>query len=238
MRRAVLITRPAADCAPIAEAVTALGYVPLLEPLLEIVPLDFSPPDLSRYQALVFTSVNAVRVAAGQITDKTAPVFAVGPQTEEAARLAGWCEIYTGASGVAGLPGVIAAAGLEKDAGKALLYLSAEDIAAPLSVPGHAIERIAVYRAVPETSLSVTCLAALDRGEIAAALFFSSRTARTFADLIEAAGRTACFSQIKLLSISDSVVKSLRKFPWQGVHVAHTPDRECMLRMLEETLTE
>lgn len=64
--RCIVVTRPAAQSAPLAEAIKAAGGVPLIFPLLEIAPAEDSHPlveaaaRLAEYEWAVFISPNAV----------------------------------------------------------------------------------------------------------------------------------------------------------------------------------
>ena len=67
--RTIVVTRPRAQAAPLAEAITAAGGTPLIFPLLEIAPaLDTQPlteiaARLADYQIAIFISPNAVDYA-------------------------------------------------------------------------------------------------------------------------------------------------------------------------------
>lgn len=64
--RTIVVTRPRAQAAPLAEAIAAAGGVPLIFPLLEIAPaanrqpLDEALSRLSAYRVAIFISPNAV----------------------------------------------------------------------------------------------------------------------------------------------------------------------------------
>lgn len=62
----VVVTRPLAQCGPLAEAIRAIGGEPLVFPLLEILPADDPAPlaaaveQLASYRVAIFISPNAV----------------------------------------------------------------------------------------------------------------------------------------------------------------------------------
>src|SRR5690349_7437875 len=91
----VLITRPAADADAFANDVTSLGFTPLIEPMLGIVPVPHETPDLKSYPAIVFTSANAVRVFGCKADNRDVLVFAVGSHTADEARKAGYLRIIS-----------------------------------------------------------------------------------------------------------------------------------------------
>lgn len=216
------------------ESVRARGYIPLVEPMLAIEALtDVALPDLSGYQALVFTSANGVRACASLMAVRTHPLYAVGEATADAARAAGWTDVRMNTGGgVAGLANVLAADDLESD--KPLLHLSGEDVVPLPAVPGVRVERLPIYRAVQVQSLSADCLKALDEDLIEAVLFYSPRTAEAFAGLLETYRRTCKASAVKALCISEAVVHSFHGILWQDVRLAPTPDGAAMMALLND----
>jgi uroporphyrinogen III methyltransferase/synthase len=100
--RRVLVTRAADQAGPLVEALRRAGAEPVVAPLLRIEPpeswedLDAALARLADYDALVFTSANAVRFAAERAASRgrslsgaRARVLCVGAATAEAARRAG-----------------------------------------------------------------------------------------------------------------------------------------------------
>ncbi len=226
----VLITRPEAEAQNLADIVAEHGFKPFIEPLLMVEALDFDLPDLEQYQALVFTSANAVRVASKQIEGRDCPVYCVGAQTEEVARGCGWLHVKAAGGNVKALAAFLAEENLNPDA--PLLHLAGQDIAAPIIVPGFVIECLAVYKAQQAEALSPECLCLLKQKDIEAVLFFSVRTAQAFAALLEKYERTESISSIKALCLSDSVLRSVSHLPWQDVRAAKAPDAKALVELL------
>jgi|SaaInl5LU_22_DNA_1037371.scaffolds.fasta_scaffold07618_4 uroporphyrinogen-III synthase len=84
----VLITRPAAQGAALAERLNALDFETNLVPLLEIVPLELKDP-VNIAPTIIFISANAVRCALPSLRDlgidlSTKNIFAMGPATAQA----------------------------------------------------------------------------------------------------------------------------------------------------------
>ncbi|MEE8274408.1 MAG: uroporphyrinogen-III synthase, partial [Alphaproteobacteria bacterium] len=89
----VLITRPREDAEALAEALAVRGVEALVEPLLEIVPLNPGDFDLAGVQAALLTSANGARALAAATGSRDVPVLAVGEATAAAARAAGFAEV-------------------------------------------------------------------------------------------------------------------------------------------------
>ncbi|MCB9990625.1 MAG: uroporphyrinogen-III synthase [Rhodospirillales bacterium] len=235
MTGSILITRPEEDAQALADAVRALGLEPFCAPMLEIVPLPVTLPDLSAYQALVLTSANGARALARLSEDRSLPVYCTGDHTAEIARGLGWTHVSSAGGDAGDLMALIGGAAL--DPAWPLLHVCGADVARPVVVPGLDIVQLPVYKANQINALDDELLARLDRGEIAAALFFSARTAACFAGLLEQAGRAQDAESIKSLCLADSVVKSLRHLRWAALLVADRPDRTGMLDLLQQVFS-
>lgn len=221
-RPGVLLTRPREESDDVAREVEAIGYRAVIEPLLSVVPVDFTPPHLSRYAGLVFTSAHAPRFFPAAVHPDI-PVYTVGDHTAQAAQAAGYHNVQS-ASGdlndlekmISGLPGNF-------------LYVRGMDISRP---PHQVMDDVIVYQAVKTTALSPAGLAFLDEGAISYAMFFSARTAAVFTEIIRASAKEARIKGIRALCIGPGMVESLSVLPWQGIEVAATPDRHGMLALL------
>lgn len=227
----VLVTRPREEADRTAEEVRAYGFTPLIESLLMIEPLPFTIN--GDYNGLVFTSANAVRIAAQTIRERNKPVFCVGAHTAAIAREQGWKNIqFTKDNSGTALNALLA--GQTFPPGSLFLHLSGDIIATPIESSKFSIKRIPVYKALPIPSFSAETREALMNGGIAAVLFFSARTASVFAGLAEKEGCTQVLSTIKALCLSDSVVKSLEHLRWKSIRIAESKSRDSLLALLED----
>jgi uroporphyrinogen III methyltransferase/synthase len=80
----VIVTRPAAQAAPLAEALERLGHEAVLCPVLAIEPLGDGAIDTTGYDWVVITSVNGAAEFARRRTGALPRVAAIGPRTADA----------------------------------------------------------------------------------------------------------------------------------------------------------
>ena len=104
----VWITRAQPGAARTADRVQALGFTPLIAPLLAVQSLSPSI-DLDGMGSLAFTSVNGVASFAALSVERDLPVFAVGDATAQAARDAGFATVVSASGDVEDLERAIAA---------------------------------------------------------------------------------------------------------------------------------
>ena len=159
------------------------------------------------------------------------PVFAVGEATAEAARRLGFDDIASAGGAVEALA-ALAADRLDPSEG-ALLHAAgsvvAGDLAARLGNLGFRLRRAVLYAAEPVAALSPSTAAALRERRIAAAFFFSPRTAAHFVTLARAVHLDETCDGVTAFSLSLAVARELASIPWAGSIVAATPDQAAIL---------
>src|SRR3954471_3946968 len=89
----LLVTRPRDDAEAFAALLRARGHEAVVAPVMEV---HFIPGPLlpcEGVQAVLATSANGMRALAARTERRDLSVYAVGPQTAEAARVAGFARI-------------------------------------------------------------------------------------------------------------------------------------------------
>lgn len=235
----VLITRPQPEAARLAAALTARGFEPVVEPLLDI---RFFPeggaqlqPALRGAQAVIFTSANGVRAFAAATPTRSIPAFAVGPATARAARDAGFPLVMSAAGTVGALARLVI--DRVRPEGGALIHAAARDragdLAGSLRAAGFTFRRVVLYEAVAATGLGAAAVAALTQREMVAAFFFSPRTAATFVRLVDAAGLGDACRNASAIVASAAVAQALAPLVWGQVRIAAAPTEPALVAALE-----
>ena len=232
----VLITRPERDAADLARWVEDQGMRALVEPLLTIRYGRGPEPDLNGVQALLMTSSNGVRAFAKRSRRRDIAVFAVGDATAACARQSGFESVRSAAGDVDGLARLI---GRELVADRGALFHPAGteiagDLAGMLEYQGFTYRRGVFYRAETAQNLSDTCQRALAERSIAYGVFFSPRTAATFATLAAPIAGPTGLAHATAMCLSDTVAGKIRSLSWRRITVADQPTqaalRDCLRR--------
>lgn len=220
----VWITRARPGAEATAAKVAALGFAPVVDPLLEVAPIAASI-DLAGVSALAFTSANGVQAFSGLTDARSLPVFTVGRATASAAREAGFAQVIS-ADGdvddlvrqiVAAAPGPILWAGAREPAG---------DLVAALNRAGVAARGVAVYETV-ERAPSEATLALLDQP--LTVLLHSPRAARRLAQTLHRRPVRA----LRALCLSEAVAAGLPRLDDpSSVACAPRPDETALLSLL------
>lgn len=232
----ILLTRPQPDASPMATQLHDKGHTTIIEPLISIA---VDPPkalDLAPHQALIFTSANGARAAARHTENRQIPVIAVGPVTAAQAAHEGFSNItYSTGEGVAGLAAHIRKT-VTPSAGT-LLHITgthtAGDLAAALAPHGFAVSTLKLYSAVAATQFSAALAAQLHTARIGAALFYSPRTAATFANLAIQENFQAACGNIAAIALSANVARSLGPLTFRKVLQAQTATTNALLELID-----
>lgn len=220
--RRVWITRAQPGAARTAARLTALGFAPVVAPLLTIRPLSDAladAPDLTTVAALAFTSPNGVEAFAALTSAlRDRPVFAVGDATAEAARAAGFADARSAAGDIHALArlinaspikGLILAPGAREPAG---------DL--PALLPDHDVQRLPVY-AAEETDAAAPA-------DFDTVLLHSPRAARA---LVTALTPDAAAQRLAVC-ISAAAAAPLAALGFAEIRTADAPEETSMLTAL------
>jgi len=225
----VLITRPEAAAGETARIVAALGYRPVLAPMLVVAPTPWRRPP-PRVQAIVVTSANALAALSGCC--RATPVFAVGDATAARATAEGFTRVSSAGRDAAALADLVARHCAAADG--ALLLASGAglglELAADLRRRGFRVIRRVSYRSRPARQLSPGALAALACGEIHSAMFFSAASACAFIRCIN--DRASLLATVEALAISPPTARALAALPWRRIRVASNPNLDELVALL------
>lgn len=239
-----LITRPMADAEALAKLLRDRNIDPVIEPMLMIEPVAGEALDLAGVQAILLTSANGARMLARHLSGENdallrVPVLCVGQATASAARDAGFGHVASADGDVEALAG-LAAARLDPKAGT-LVHVAgsrvAGDLSGLLTARGFAVHRAVLYEARKPEALSAVLRDRLESHDIGLVLFFSTRTAQNFVDLVMAAGLGSALATATALCLSRVVAtaaESTTGFAWAGVRVAPRPDLDGMMELVDD----
>ena len=126
----IVITRPKEDSFYLIENLIKLGHIVTHLPVIKIEKLETKKINLLNYQAVVFTSSNAIRFMNIEKFNQKIKCFCVGRATELSAKKIGFINTYSSEGTVDSLIELIIR-NMETKSGK-LLYLSSEFISKDL----------------------------------------------------------------------------------------------------------
>ncbi|MEQ8711234.1 MAG: uroporphyrinogen-III synthase [Rhodospirillales bacterium] len=231
----LLITRPAADAAPLAARLQDMGYRTFVESLLEPDLSRAGTASLSAHKAVLLTSRNGARAYALATPDRSAQIFAVGDSTASLARDLGFACVASAGGDIHDLYALVRADWSPGDgrllhvAGKTL----AGDLVGMLADAGYDVLRDHLYDVRTPPEFTPELVDAFVRDDITAVLLFSPRTAATFADLVVRGAIGDRMRRCYAVCLSDAVRDRVSALSWRDTVVARSPTQDALIEVLQ-----
>ncbi len=226
----VWVTRAGPGAEATAARLAALGFQPLIAPLLAIRFTQGGEIDLAGVTALAFTSANGVAAFAARSAERRLPVFAVGAATAAAARARGFSDVASADGDVAALARAIAARGAGGPSGEAQVLHPgpaepAGDLAGDLRRQGVRARAMTVYETAP---VALDADAARQAASARVVLLHSPKAARALA------AHLAAHPAPRLVAacLSAAIAAPLAGADLAGVRAAAEPTEAALLDLL------
>ena len=218
----IWVTRALPQATATAARLVAIGHEAVVAPVIETRPARFGLEDLAEAGALAVTSQAGV-AALAELAPKFCglPVFAVGDATAEAARGAGFEQVYSASGRVDDLVALILAHPGLGTVIHASALLPAGDLVGDLVRAGQPARRLVVYETVP------TAIAAMPEA-IEAIMIHSAQAAKAVAAMI-LPHQTAT---LRLYGLSTDAVLPLAAFNFAKIAVARFANEESILSLV------
>ena len=230
----LLLTRPRDDAEPLADNLRLRGHEPVIAPLMEIRFVPAMQIPLTGAQGVIATSANGIRAFAARSRIRNLPVFAVGPQTAETARLTGFMEVICANGDSAALATTIMEHA--NPANGHLVHAAGADTAGRLNESlrkhGFGVETVVLYEAVAAERLPHKAAERLRQDTLDGVLLFSPRSAETFAVLTGKAGLSARCERLTAFCISAATANALSPLCFARVAIAVSPNQRSMLDLI------
>ncbi len=236
----ILISRPQEDAASLAETLHARGHEPLCASLLSVRFFDGPEPNFEGVSAIVATSANGVRAFAQRTARRDLRIFAVGPQTADAAKHAGFEEIEC-ADGDAGTLAEKVLDWVKPEEGVLLHAASADNegqLKTLLAEEGYTVDVMVLYEVVAIHKLPEIAREALVHHALDATVVFSPRSGGALRDCILRAGLAEACKTIAAVCISSATAVALSPLVFRQVLVAERPNQAAMLDAVERAAAQ
>jgi uroporphyrinogen-III synthase len=230
----MLVTRPEPDASDTAARLAALDIEAALFPVLSHETLPTSLPEPNGFAGVALTSGNALRALdeRGALQDfAELPAFTVGDRTAALAREMGFATVRSAGGALSDLVDLLAHAGLKGPVFYPTGRDQSGDLAKSLAPYGVMTISTQVYAMNAATELPAQILGELEDGSIDAALFYSRRTAETFAQLCQEGLSRMARLQLGMLCLSETIAEPLMDAHFVRVGLADYPSEEAMMSL-------
>jgi uroporphyrinogen-III synthase len=226
--KAIWVTRAQPGAAATAKRLEAMGFAPIVAPLLELQPIPDVAIELDGVSAIAFTSANGVNAFAERCSERSLRVFAVGEATARAAREWRFRTVLSTDGDVRALAAAVATR--KRELPGAVLHPGAADPAGDLkgALAKHGIEvrSLALYTSV-RAPIPQTLLDALPK--LHGALLHSPKAAQALARLL----KKHPARQLKVWCLSKAVARPLAKAELAQLTASPSPSEEALLSLVE-----
>ena len=230
----IVITRPKEDSLYLIQNLIKLGHVVTHLPVIKIEKLETKKINLLNYQAVIFTSSNAIRFMNIEKFNSKIKCFCVGKATEFTAKQVGFINTHSSGGTVDSLIELIIR-NLDSKSGK-LLYLSSEfiskDLDKDLIKAGYSVDRISNYTSLPVEEIDKNTLNFFGKNPPDVIFIYSSKSAKNLLDLINKYSLLNVVTHSNLMCISEKVLLILKQIKWKKVFVFNPGEEEFLLKKI------
>ena len=214
----ILITRPLMDSEDLMGKLFSLGHKIVHIPTLKISTADVSPVDAKKYDAFIFTSVNAIRNLKLINQDTSKICFCVGSITEKLVRQKGYNNTISAGGTVNALKNVILNSD-QIDKTKSIAYFCGDYISSNLDTElkkeGFQVEKIINYTSEKITDLNEENNKIIKNHPPDIIFIYSKRSAESFIEIVKKYSLNGLMTESRVLCISEKVLGLLKKSGWK-----------------------
>ncbi len=211
----IVLTRPLIDAENLMAELFKKGHKIIHVPTLSISSVNIDQIQLEKYQALIFTSANAVRNLNFVKVNKETRCFCVGIMTEKIARLKGFTNTISAEGTVNSLKNlIINSKEIEKD--NQLAYICGDnvvyDLDKELLSEGFKIKKIINYTSKKITTLNDENLSLIKKYPPDIIFVYSLRSAESFSNIINNYALSPLMTRSTVMCISKKIADFFLNF--------------------------
>ena len=218
----ILITRPLIDSEDLMGKLFSLGHKIIHIPTLKISALKTESVDINQYDALIFTSANAIRNLKIVSEDKSKLCFCVGSITEKIARQSGYQNTLSAGGTVNALKNLIINSN-ELDEKSKIVYLCGDNISYDLDIDlkreGLKVKKIINYLAEKITDLSDENKKIIQNNIPDLIFVYSLRSAQSFAEISKNYSLYPLMTGSTVMCISKKIADFFKTTGWKKIEV-------------------
>ena len=227
----ILLTRHLQDSKDLIQKLKLNGFKVSNLPLLKVDKVNYSKIELNKFNAIIFTSSNAIRFLDIKKVNKNILCFCVGTSTEKTARSNGFFNIFAADGNVRNLIELVRQNLSPKD--NKLLYVSGEVISHPLDKEliseGYNVVRLIDYTVKYNENLDFKFLETLKKDIPNIVYVYSENSAKSFLNLIKKYELVDYWMNTNLMCIGEKTSSVLNVIKWKKIFLFNPGEEEFLL---------
>ena len=218
----ILITRPLIDSEDLMGKLFSLGHKIIHIPTLKISPVKTESVDLNEYDAIIFTSANAIRNLTVKNEEKSKLCFCVGSITEKIARQSGYPNTLSAGGTVNALKNLIINSNQINEKSR-LVYFCGDNVTYDLDLElkreGLKISKIINYKSEKITDLNDQNKKIITSHSPDIIFVYSLRSGESFIEITRNHSLYPLMTGSKVMCISDKIASLFKLDGWKKVEV-------------------
>ncbi|QGR02602.1 uroporphyrinogen-III synthase [Ehrlichia ruminantium] len=232
--KSLLVTRPQEDSITIKEILTKLGFNIYIEPMFSIKYLP-TKLNLEHFDSIISTSKHSI-IALSKITkNRTQPIITVGDNTKQVAEKLGFLSVTSLNGNIYNIISYI-----QNNIKLRFLYIRGQEVTYNLKDTFNnnnmIFHEVILYSTIDRQSLSKHCYNALFHNKISAILFYSSRTASIFINLIKKHNIAHKTSNIIVYAMSDKIAEAVNNVSWKSIKISDKPTNKSLISLISSDI--
>ncbi len=227
----ILLTRNLEDSKDLILKFKSNGFKVSNIPLLEINKINHNEIKINAFNAIIFTSSNAIRFLDLKRIDKNILCFCVGSSTEKTARSNGFQRVYAADGNVRNLKELVQQ-NLSAKYNK-IIYVSGEVVSYPLDTEltseGYNVERLINYSVKHNENLDLSLLESLKKDMPDLVYVYSENSAKSFLNLIKKYELVDYWMNTNLMCIGEKTSSVLNVIKWKKIFLFNPGEEEFLL---------
>ena len=227
----VLLTRNLEESKELIRTFKCNGIKVSNLPLLEISKVNHNELKMNNFNAIIFTSSNAIKFLDLKSIDKNILCFCVGSYTEKTARSNGFQRVYAADGNVRNLKELVQQNLSTKD--NKILYVSGEVVSFPLDKEliseGYKVKRFINYTAKHIENLDLSFLKLLKKDMPDLVYVYSENSAKSFLKLIKKYELVDYWMNTNLMCIGEKTSSVLNVIKWKKIFLFNPGEEEFLL---------
>ena len=227
----VLLTRHLEDSLELIQKFKSNGLKVSNLPLLEISKINYNEIKFCNFDAIIFTSSNAIKFLELKKINKDILCFCVGPTTEKTARSNGFQKVFAADGNVRNLKELVHQNLSAKE--NKVLYVSGEVVSYPLDKEliseGYNVERLINYTVKHNENLDISFLETLKEDMPNLVYVYSENSAKSFLNLIKKYELVDYWMNTNLMCIGEKTSSVLNVIKWKKIFLFNPGEEEFLL---------
>ena len=227
----ILLTRSLEESNDLIVKFKSNGFKVSNLPLLEFSKLSYEKINPSSFDAIIFTSSNAIKFLELKNFNKNILCFCVGSSTEKTARSRGFQRVFAADGNVRNLKELVEQNLTLKD--KRILYVSGEIVSYPLDkellLKGYNVNRLVNYSARYNENIDLSFLNSLRKDIPDLVYVYSENSAKSFLNLIKKYELVDYWMNTNLMCIGEKTSSVLNAIKWKKIFLFNPGEEEFLL---------